>query len=312
MLVPPELPPLLPAASSSTQGHDSNVQLSNLHAARSIFAGSCSFAVQPAVERSAPEEVPAPYSPIVRSPSVEDPPDLPIRSSGSSFSLFSLLDQHLLDRILLHVSATNSLNPAANVCQRFRNAVRRVAGSATLLPSPSSTPPVDPATGALDLRPLRHFPGLHTLRLPKFDRMRRIEVLPVELFRLRMLTQLTYLDIQCAAYVPTFQPLRLLPALRHLSCAGASLNPPPDLPELPNCEVMLYANRGLSAASRRNVLATLPPLSGVFTAAAYHHFVWHTSDLHRSSVSLSGTQSCPMHTCTYTFASVSAPEMHLF
>ena len=137
-----------------------------------------------------------------------------------------------------------------------------------LLPSPSCTPPVDPATGALDLRPLQKFLGLHTLRLPKFDRMRTVEVLPVELFRLRMLTQLTYLDIQCAAYVPTFQPLRLLPALRHLSCAGASLSPPPDIPELPNCEVMLYANRGLSAANRRNVLSTLPPLSGALLPAS--------------------------------------------
>lgn len=277
-LVPPHLPPLVPV-SSSAQPRSPNTP--HLQGVCSILQGSrtalhlpesTNVPSQATIEcTSSLEAAPPPrFSPIIRSRSAEDPPDLGIQCSSSTSSLFSQLDQHLLDRIMLHLSSTSSLNPAANVCRRFRNAARRVSRSAALLNGPSSTPPVDPATGALDMRPLQSFPGLRSLRLPKFDRMRTIEVLPVELFRLRMLTQLTYLDIQCAAYVPTFQPLRLLPSLRHLSCAGASLNPPPDLPELPNCEVMLYANRGLSAATRRNVLATLPPLSGTQRPVVSH------------------------------------------
>lgn len=272
-LVPPELPPLLPAATAPVQRLTAAPQNRDevpgfLCAPRVDLSQARGFSVpspQPAAQCFPAEECCVSPRSLVPSPSVNDPPDVPILSRDNSPTLFSLLDQHLLDRIMLHVSATNSLNAAASVCRRFRNAARRLTGSATLLPSPSFTPPIDPATGALDLHPLQNFTGLHTLRLPKFDRMRKIEVLPVELFRLRMLTQLTYLDIQCAAYVPTFQPLRLLPSLRHVSCAGASLNPAPDLPELPNCELMLYANRGLSAATRRNVLSTLPPLSGTLT-----------------------------------------------
>lgn len=194
----------------------------------------------------------------------EQHPDVPLRGvAGRAAPQLAQLDQHLLDRVLLKVAAGSSsgaLNAAAVSCRRLRNAVRRIAGSAGP-PTLDSAPPVDAATAALDIRALHSFPSLHTLRLPKLDR--GVPTLPVDLFRLRHLTLLTHLDVACAAAVPSFQPLRLLPNLRKLSVSGVTLAPPPDIPDIPGCDVTLYANRALAAATRGHVLRNLPPLSGV-------------------------------------------------
>lgn len=190
-------------------------------------------------------------------------PDVPLCSAaGRATPQLAQLDQHLLDRVLLKVAAggtCGALNAAAGSCRRLRNAVRRIAGTAGP-PTLDSAPPVDAATAALDIRALHSFPSLHTLRLPKLDR--GAPMLSVDLFRLRHLTLLTHLDVACAAAVPSFQPLRLLPNLRKLSVSGVTLAPPPDIPDISGCEVTLYANRSLAAATRGNVLALLPPLAG--------------------------------------------------
>eukprot|EP00892_Ulva_mutabilis_P010836 jgi/Ulvmu1/8124/UM040_0019.1 len=198
----------------------------------------------------------------------EQHPDVPLRSvPGRPPSLLAHLDQHLLDRVLLKVAAGGTggaLNAAAATCRRLRHAVCRIAGSAGP-PTIEGAPPVDSTTAALDIRALHSFPSLHTLRLPKLDR--GAPMLPVDLFRLRTLTLLTHLDVACAAAVPSFQPLRLLPNLRKLSVSGVSLAPPPDIPDIPECEVTLYANRALAAATRGSVLSPLPPLSGLRIAS---------------------------------------------
>lgn len=207
----------------------------------------------------------------------EQHPDVALRGRpGRPVPLLALLDQHLLDRVLLKVAAGSTggaLNAPAASCRRLRNAVRRIAGSAGP-PAIDSAPPVDTTTAALDIRALHSFPSLHTLRLPKLDR--GAPMLPVDLFRLRRLTLLTHLDVACAVAVPSFQPLRLLPNLRKLSVSGVTLAPPPDIPEIPACEVTLYANRALTAATRSSVLAALPPLSGVYSTVPAVSCIVHT------------------------------------
>lgn len=212
---------------------------------------------------SLPVEPPLSHSASVADAVRELHPDVPLRSApGRAVTQLAQLDQHLLDRVLLNVASggtSGALNAVAGSCRRLRNAVRRIAGTAGP-PTLDSAPPVDAATAALDIRALHSFPSLHTLRLPKLDR--GAPMLSVDLFRLRHLTLLTHLDVACAAAVPSFQPLRLLPNLRKLSVSGVTLAPPPDIPDLSGCEVTLYANRSLAAAARGNVLALLPPLAG--------------------------------------------------